>query len=60
MPPPDSQEWARPDGEATPEVPESPPWETQEEPEVPAAGLLPCGQSKDEPTRPQIKGMRGS
>jgi hypothetical protein len=30
------------------------------EPEVPAAGLLPCGQSKDEPTRPQIKGMRGS
>jgi 8-oxo-dGTP pyrophosphatase MutT (NUDIX family) len=40
MPPPDSPEWARPDREAAPEVPESPPWETQEEPEVPAAEPL--------------------
>ncbi len=28
--------------------------------EVTAGGLLPCGQRKDDPTRPQIKGMMGS
>ena len=37
MPAPDSSEWARPDGEVAPEVSESPPWEAQEEPEVPTA-----------------------